>query len=88
METITTNLIKVHVISEEICQGIGIGRSTVITCTFKKGIGKPVFVYATDYEGAKREGLAYYKKNSGYVETVDLYSTVENTIECVELIED
>ena len=25
----TTNLIKVHVISEEICQGIGIGRSTV-----------------------------------------------------------
>ena len=56
--------------------------------TFKKGIGKPVFVYATDYEGAKREGLAYYKKNSGYVETVDLYSTVENTIECVELIED
>ncbi len=25
----TTNLIKVHVVSEEICQGIGIGRTTV-----------------------------------------------------------
>lgn len=56
--------------------------------TYKKGIGKPVFVYATDYEDAKNEGLAYFKKNSGYAETVDLYSTVENTIECVELIED
>lgn len=55
--------------------------------TFKKGIGKPVQVYASSLEMAKREGLAHYLKNSGHVETVDLYSTVENTIEKVTLVE-
>lgn len=55
--------------------------------TFKKGLGKPAHVYAPDFEAAQKEGLAYYKKISGYVDSVDFYSTVENTIESVEMIE-
>lgn len=55
--------------------------------TFKKGLGKPTYVYALDYDAAKKEGLAYFKKNSGYADSVDLYSTVENTIESVKLVE-
>lgn len=54
--------------------------------TFKAGLGKPVMVYATDYAAAQKEGLALFKKNYGDVETVDFYSTVDNTIAAVELI--
>ena len=56
--------------------------------TFKKGLGKPVYVYADDYDSAQKEGLAMYKKNYGDVETIDFYSTVDNTIDSVELIEE
>lgn len=52
-------------------------------CEFKTGVGKPIDIQALDFEDAKKRALAYYKKNSGYPETVDLYSTIENTIESV-----
>ena len=44
-------------------------KNSCFLVTFKKGLGKPVHVYASDYNMAQKEGLAYYKKNSGHSET-------------------
>ena len=63
-------------------------KNSCFLISFKKGLGKPAHVYAPDYETAKKEGLAYYLKKSGHSETVDFYSTIENTIESVQLVEE
>lgn len=53
----------------------------------KKGLGKPIYVYADSHEMAEKMGLAEFKRTSGYAESVDTYSTVKNTIESVTFID-
>lgn len=51
---------------------------------FKPGLGRPIEIEAVDETEAKKLALAYYRKNTGFVETVD-FKPIDMVVDRVEV---
>lgn len=63
-----------------------IGRNLYL-CTFKNGLCNPAKLAANDYEDARKRAYSHYLKNSGYVEMVNMKSTVDSVVKSVTQID-
>lgn len=51
---------------------------------FKPGLGQPIEIKAVDEPEAKKLALAYYRKNTGFVETVD-FKPIDAVVDRIEV---
>ena len=53
--------------------------------TYKHGLHSPYLAEAYNIDDAKKIGLAEYRRNTGFVETVSMW-TIDQVIDTVELV--